>query len=662
MSTLVRGILCCTLATLATGCAHFVESRAIERFADKLREEDLNGLKAASSEDFAEKALRTTSALDDIKILRVPDGKVSIVEVEEVDDNRKRVTVKVGEAKREVFYELVRREEKWVVDDVYLKQKKQGVTAFKSITEQMDLLLSVREFVDAWDGGDRERVLSVTAPKLQASLEKLPPVYLARLTAKIGSGPGKSSGFKPHAQIEDDEAVVKLSRAAGEIVMTLRRVQEAWTVTDVALDTKDDTQKIVSVYKLALSVNACTDFLAAYQRGDKAALESLCDRDFFEGSLKQANLRQVILPGPQLGDHDLDVQLRTQRADFVLRGEREIVQIDIRKEESPEPQAPPTFRVCDVTLYEVETKQEKRLSALFTAQDMLTLFSKALADRDLDHLRHSSTQDFSSRVWQRLNAATVLGLPLEPFDDPTPQVQATTFQGALTRVEAIQGGQPIIYMLRQETGRFFVDDIQWQVPGRPSSVKQTLEALIPMKNFAAAIALGRDPNEQKVVLELLQESCSGDFNRMVWQQTSFVPNGGYSADRFLHAPLRSLSSTDSETIVRLGNDEFGAEIRMRKENQRLVVDDILLIAGPEQSERMALKHALRTVLADGRAVGPTGLDQPRTQPPIVRQKSTIQQAVYEEPADQSSRGQVAFPGSEPIDIGPVTPAAAAFPE
>ena len=110
----------------------------------------------------------------------------------------------------------------------------------------------------------------------------------------------------------------------------------------------------------------------------------------------------MILPGPQLGDHDLDVQLRTQRANFVLRGEREIVQIDIRKEESPEPQAPPTFRVCDVTLYEVETKQEKRLSALFTAQDMLTLFSKALADRDLDHLRHSSTQDFSSRVWQRL--------------------------------------------------------------------------------------------------------------------------------------------------------------------------------------------------------------------------------------------------------------------
>ena len=46
--------------------------------------------------------------------------------------------------KKEIFYELTREESgKWVVDDIYLKQKKKGIEAYKSVTEQMDLLLTV---------------------------------------------------------------------------------------------------------------------------------------------------------------------------------------------------------------------------------------------------------------------------------------------------------------------------------------------------------------------------------------------------------------------------------------------------------------------------------------------------------------------------------------
>ena len=48
---------------------------------------------------------------------------------------------KGGDPKKEVFYELARdKSGHWVVDDIYLKQKRKGIEAYKSVTEQMDLL------------------------------------------------------------------------------------------------------------------------------------------------------------------------------------------------------------------------------------------------------------------------------------------------------------------------------------------------------------------------------------------------------------------------------------------------------------------------------------------------------------------------------------------
>jgi hypothetical protein len=656
----LAGRLSCVVLSLATfaGCSHLFEHRAIDRFAENLRKQDLKGLKDSSSPDFAGKALRTASALEDFKILRLPDGKTSIVEVEEVSESKRRVTVQVGDKKKkdetekEVFYELVRDDSgKWVVDDIYLKQKKQGVTAYKSVTEQMDLLLTIREFLEAWDGGDRDRVLSMVGAEFRASLDQLPPTYLAELTLKVVGDRGVQGASKPQAQLEEELAVVRLPRKVGETVLTLRRKDEQWTVTDIAVDTKDEKQNIPSVHKLAIAVNTCTGFLQAYEQSDREGLKQLCDKDFYEGSLAVGNLKQVLLPSSQLPDHRIEAQLRATRADFLLRSGTEVIQIDMRREDASEPDAPPQFKISEVTIYELESRQEKRLSALFTAQEMLQLFAHALAERDLDHLRHSATQDFSSRVWQRLNAATIQGLPLETFDDPHPEVLSMTFQGALTRVEVRQSGKPVTYVMREENGRFYVDDLLWQSPGSPASVKQTLEVLVPVRNFAAAIALGRDPTEQSVVLEILQETCSTDFNRMVWQQTEFVPNSGLSADTFLDAPLQSVTLSENDVLITLGDDQYGALIELRKENGRHVVDEVRLIAGVAASDHLEVKKTLRSLLAQGRALPPAPLGG---EVRIARRSapaSPIQQAVYQESAEEGPRE--VWPAGDPLDIGPV---------
>src|SRR5262249_28361303 len=83
------------------GCAHLMETKTIENFAATLEKQDLEAMKANVSEEFAGRALRTANALDDLKILRIPDSKISVVEVEDVSKTQKRVTVEIGEAKKE---------------------------------------------------------------------------------------------------------------------------------------------------------------------------------------------------------------------------------------------------------------------------------------------------------------------------------------------------------------------------------------------------------------------------------------------------------------------------------------------------------------------------------------------------------------------------------
>ncbi len=237
---------------------------------------------------------------------------------------------------------------------------------------------------------------------------------------------------------------------------------------------------------------------------------------------------------------------------------------------------------------------------------MLDIFAQSLANRDLTHLRHSSTRDFSTRVWQQLNDESLESLPLTIFATPEYQVVETQFQGSLTRIVVDQGGQRLTYLMREEGGRFYVDDVLWTLPGRPESMKVTMELLVPVHRFASAIAAGRDASHQQTALTQLQKTCSADFNRMVWQQTSFVPNNGYSADTFLRTELTSVVQTDKHVTLQFGNAEFGARVQLAREYEHWTVDDIELIAGETTADRLGLKKTLRVALAEGQARPPAG--------------------------------------------------------
>lgn len=627
---LLGGLVSAALLCGGAGCSHLMETRTIQRFADGVQTGNLETLKAQASPQFAEKALRSTDALQDLKILRLPDGKVSVVDVKEISPGRKQVTVEVGEMKKELFYEITKNSKgTWVVNDIYLKQKKRGLESMKSVTDQMDLLLTVREFLDQWQNGDRGDIFARTTPEFRAALEQLPPSYLARVTGEVVERRPTGGRYQPQAQMDEKVAVVRLPRSAGEVVLSLELVDDAWLVADVAIDARDEAQQIPSLRKLALSVGTCIDFLAAYDSHDRDRLKTLASAEFYDGALAVGELKSVQLPHPSLSDFDLDVKLLGRRADFVLKNDFQIVQINMHRTEEESLNAPPKFEVTDVTIYDIESKQEQRLAALFTSRAMLELFVTALAERDLTQLRHCSTRDFSQRIWGQLNAATLNAMPLDLFNSPELKVASTTFQGSLTKVQAESGGQKVTYFLREEFGRFYVDDIQWQTPGRPASVKTTMELLIPVANFAAGVAIGRDPGEQGPALDLLRRSTSEDFNRMVWSQASFLPDSGFSADTFLASPVKSMTIGEKQAELQLGDARYGAQVRLVREYERWLIDEVVLVAGAEDADRLAVKQTFRNELARGEARPPEGWAAQPAQKP----KAKIQQvSATDEPA------------------------------
>ena len=585
-----------------TGCANVVETRSIESFMVALKSNDLEKLKGATSSGFGERALRQDAALDDLKLLRLPTGDLEIDKVEQVSPTVKRVTVVMGESKQKLKYQLKLdpKSKKWVVDDIYLKQKKEGVTATKSVTEQMDLLLSMREFLDAWKNGDRDDVLRTVTPEFADTLRPLPPAYLNRLTQQVVGKQKTGNRLQPRAQLDEDTAHVRLPIAVGELWLTAKRADGHWLVDEVEVNSRDEKAAIPSTRQLAQVTHAATAFLNAYHAGDKPLLRTLCTEKFYNGSLAPANLSQVPLPSGDAHSDSVQIhmasqgfstsdpqeaQLRGKHSDFVVEGTSEVLKLSLLREESDDSDHTAKYLIEEVTLYELDSRQEKRLSALFTAHALVQIYAEALAGRDLDTLRSNSTIDFSNRAWKHLHAGTLHEMPMNEIEDAAPKIQSTVFAGSLTEVTVTQGSRALTYMLQDRQGELLVDDVLMPTIGRPSSLKATLEYMLPVLDFASGLRL-----EQ---VNVLQRNSSRDFNRLVWQVTPKLPRIGHDVVQHLHAPLVSIEQSDDRANLVLGDDKFGAHVTLIRESGRWVVDELMLITGTMPRDHVELKRHLR---------------------------------------------------------------------
>jgi hypothetical protein len=72
-------------------------------------------------------------------------------------------------------------------------------------------------------------------------------------------------------------------------------------------------------------------------------------------------------------------------------------------------------------------------------------------------------------------------------------------------------------------------------------------------------------------------------------------------------------------------------VKLTNEFNRYIVDDVHLIAGVEESERLSMRQVLRNQLAKGEARGPQTIQQASfSEEPPKRKASAVTPAVYEQ--------------------------------
>jgi hypothetical protein len=584
------------LGVSTAGCASLMTNRAIDAFTESLAQADADELRSTTSERFQREALRLPEAVEDFKVLDIPTGKMSVLKVEDISDDMKHVTVEVGKSGEEgkkLEYQLKREtgSRTWVVDDVFVTAAAAGRAdpVTQSVAAQMDLLLTVREFIQAWNKGTREEVLQVTAPELQSVLAELPPAYLQQLTSQVVDG--SQGRISRPAEVEGNNAIVIIPRAHGKLLIRLSRHEDNWRVNDVAAETDDD-HAVASTRDMAASLRTVVQFLNAYTAADRKSLSASATPTFFKATLQGADPSEVPLPTINLLAARYEYRPHDKRRDVILPHGQTSYMFSLVAAATPQDSLPAqlnTFQVDEVTIYDDATAQVKRLSSLFTAHAIVEVFAEALAARDRTKLAALSTVDFNERAWNGVDNIVLQALPLPEIEAATPHVVATVFQGQSAEITVTQGAHPLTYVLRAARGRMLVDDVLLPVTKRPSSLKANLETLIPLYSFA----LGVHHNN----IDLLKQQSGMGLNRIVWSQARSVPDVGFELVEHLTMPIHSIAVNGEQSTIELGDGIRRTRVLLVREGPRFVVQDVHLAVGDGPGQQIELLQAMRHVMA-----------------------------------------------------------------
>ncbi len=616
MSALRTSPLTLIALILATaGCANFETSRAIDDFAQSLAEADTEGLKERSTERFRHQVLRLPEAQDDLRVLNLPDGPVKIVRIDDVSEDTKHATVEVGDNEKTVEtleYHLKRTDSgDWVVDDVFITQEGRGRNGpvTKSVTEQMNLLLSVREFVAAWGEGQREDVLQAATGEFREILEELPPAYLQQLTSRIVKD-ARGRSTRPEARITDEHALVMLSRGRGKVILQMDFEDERWRVSDVAMESAEG-EALPSARESALALQATAGFLNSYAAVDRDQLARLCSERFFKNSLASADLSTVPIPSIgllasryELLYHRDTTDQKTDRADVVIpQGNLSYMVSLVRGQTTGLDASTGDYLVDEVTLYESETGQAKRVSSLFTAHAVVELFAQAVSERDRGMLTALSTSDLNQRAWSRVNDVVLSTVPIQEMEPVAPRVVASVFQGPVAEITVTQGTRALTYILRSSGGRMLVDDVLLPVADRSNSLKSNLEVMLPLYSFA----LGAHSHD----MELLRKNSGTGLDRIVWAHTDSVPDIGFPLVEHLTMPLRTIRTLGDQSVVELSDGRRVTRVTLMREGPHYVVQDVSFVYGDGPQDQAQLLKTMRDVLAARNTHAGGAIEAPR---------------------------------------------------
>ncbi|QDT17113.1 hypothetical protein [Alienimonas californiensis] len=641
------------------GCRNLAEQRAVRRFGDALSEESLAALSDATTDNFRGKALEHDTAMEDLRLLRLPKEELKVVAVTDVPEEEWKsadvpeclVIVETPPPTRRARFKLVRAEAgQWLVDDVLLKQTKGGVKAVMSVTEQLELLAAVRGFTRAWGKGTHDERLAVVTPELREDLSALSPKRLEELAGWVVDA-DRVDKLTPKTQMDAEEAAVQFAGRGYTLLVSLEKRGDAWLVKDAAAENRGLGPKIPSLERTCLALTGVSNFLTAYESGNREGLESTVFPELYNGCLRTADLSGVPLPTAADLDGESSFQIHGDRAEVVVTTEAGVYTLSLTDPHRYDAdRRTGEFLVEEVTIRNGDGEQ-RMLSTIFTARAAVAAFAAAAAEGDLHALTAASTRDLSETVWSQIEPTDLPALPLaDAAAAANGKVLAERHAGPVTEITIVTAVGDRTFVLKEEGGASKVDDVLAPSLDLPESFKDTCALILPARAFAGSLAQGDLPG--------LNKTSSAAFNRLVWHQLRSVPAAASAAGKRLDAPLaKATTLTKGEgarCTLHYGTPNDGLELHLVREKGRLVVDDVELVAGVHPDARVALKQVIREQMAGGDlriadsfapAKVPQAGAQPMSPAPAgAPTASRVRTVGYEEPAEGETTMTAEAPG------------------
>lgn len=558
---------------------HLAENRALAQFADALAENNEKAFRRSVSTRFEQRAMRSPDAWKDLEIMKLPKVKLEIDDSTSVDENTFETIAKDDKGTKYQFM-ITRDSEKrrWVVDDVLVRQKKKGTNATKSVSEVMDLLLTVREFLTTWQSNDRSAILPAVAVSLREPLAELPEPWMMRLVERVAAECESEMARRPEIQMNESDAVVKMPSKNGFLLMKVAREEDQWLFSDVEVRQRKTDDHPGSVLRQARALNAVSQFLAAYAKEDKVALQKLCDATFYSTSLEIGDLSMITMPSAEHAPDDFEIRSFAGQLTIMVPDKTQVVQFDLKSHSADDRKAvqklaegsvETTFVVRDITIYDRQSRKQQKLESAFTAPARAMLFVSALHDRDLPILQQLSTKEFAHGTWDRVDPELTSLLAMSDVPRGSLTLRSTNVRGDTTEMEFMaESGQICSIIMRSENGTLKVDDLQYpNAVAQVASLRDHLQLTVPIVELAAAW--------RKQNLTRVQKNCSMDFNRLIWANLKTLPDDFDRLPDMLLMPAQTTTLNGSQAVVELARGgETPVRVQLLKENTAWVVDEI----------------------------------------------------------------------------------------
>jgi hypothetical protein len=590
---------------------HGTEQRVVGLFTDAIAENNEAAFRRVVSTRFEQKAMRSPDAFKDLEILNLPKTKLEVVESKELEDKRLEAVAKEEKEGTKYQFIIVKDELKnrWVVDDVMLRQQKKGTRATKSSVEVMDLLLTIREFLKTWESADRSTVLQAVNSDLRGPLEKLPEPWLQQMIAQISAECESGMARRPEAQMNESDAVVKMPSKNGFMLLKVARQDDKWLVSDLEIRKRKSDDHPGSILRQARAMNAVTDFLAAYQEDNQERLQKLTEEKFFKNAISVGDLTMIKLPSPEYAPQDFEIQSFAGQLTVMIPDDASVVRIDLTTPEvadaKDDRKRPVTaaveteFIIENVTIYDRQTQQQRTLKSAFTAPARGALFLSALQSHDLPMLRQISTRDLVESVWSHIEPSLMAGLPLTGIPAGEMSLQNSHVRGEVTELEfQSANGRICSVLMRDENGELKVEDIQYPDPSAGiASLRTQLMLTVPVIELANAW--------ENQDIQSIRKNSSLDFNRLVWSNLPAVPEEYEALPELLRMPVQRTQSTEQKARIELANaGQPPVTVLLLKENTSWVIDEVS-IKQPDGTQ-LELRKTLRQVIAQQFLNDPTG--------------------------------------------------------